>query len=128
MNILLDTHVVLWYQANDPKLSKETHRDIESSNDSCYVSIVSLWEIVVKFSIGKLPLSMPLNDLYNTIELAGFVLIELRKAQHLISAQLPIHHRDPFDRLLIAQAKAEGLHLLTSDPQFSQYRVSLLHA
>lgn len=128
MIVLLDTHVILWYQANDPKLSKEAHRTIGDSNNTCYVSIVSLWEIALKFSIGKLSLSMPLNDLFETIERAGFETLELSKAQLLRSAELPLHHRDPFDRMLIAQAKSEGMHLLTSDSQFARYDVSLLKA
>jgi len=128
MKILVDTHAVLWYQANDPKLSRVFRDVMEDNSNRCYVSIVSLWEIALKSSIGKLPLRMSLNAFFYTIEQAGFTSQTLAPSHLLLSATLPMHHRDPFDRMLIAQAKAEEMQLLTADPHFALYDVPLLKA
>jgi PIN domain nuclease of toxin-antitoxin system len=126
MRILVDTHAVLWYQANDPKLTHAYREIMENSTNHCYVSIVSLWEIALKSSIGKLPLNMLLRAFFATIERAGFTTQTLNPYHLLLSAELPMHHRDPFDRMLIAQAKVEGMQILTADPHFARYDVPLI--
>jgi PIN domain nuclease of toxin-antitoxin system len=126
MRVLLDTHILLWYQAADKTLSPNARAVIESDDNDSVVSIVSFWEIGIKHSIGKLPLRMPLNDFFLTIQDAGFPLLGLQREHILSAAVLPHLHRDPFDRMLIAQAKQEGMHLLAADPHFKLYDVPLV--
>lgn len=126
MKLLLDTHVLLWFQASDPAMPKEAEDAIRSENNEAYVSIVSFWEIGLKYSIGKLPLRMPLEAFFTTITDAPFNVLPLERPHILASASLPLHHRDPFDRMLIAQAKHEGMHLVTVDAQFKAYNVPLI--
>jgi PIN domain nuclease of toxin-antitoxin system len=106
MRVLLDTHMLLWYHAADKDLPKYANAIIRSEENQCYVSIVSLWEISVKHSLGKLPLRVPLREFIALIHAAGFRSLELLSEHVITAATLPLHHRDPFDRMLIAQAKA----------------------
>lgn len=126
MKVLLDTHVLLWYQAWDKALTRKAREVIESTDNNSVVSMVSFWEIGIKHSLGKLPLRMSLADFFLTIQDAGFPLVGLQSDHILSAASLPHHHRDPFDRMLIAQAKYEGMHLLTADPHFKLYDVPLV--
>jgi PIN domain nuclease of toxin-antitoxin system len=121
MKLLLDTHILLWFQAGDPALPKAAEQAIRSETNEAYVSMVSFWEIGLKHSIGKLPLRMPLDAFFKTITDEPFQVVSLEKAHILAASALPLHHRDPFDRMLIAQAKQEGMHLVTVDTQFRRY-------
>ena len=123
MRLLLDTHVLLWFQADDPALPKEAEQLIRSRDNEAYVSMVSLWEIGLKHGIGKLPLHMPLDAFLGTITEAHFRILPLERPHIVAAAPLPLHHRDPFDRMLIAQAKHEGMRLITVDQHFPAYGV-----
>jgi PIN domain nuclease of toxin-antitoxin system len=126
MRVLLDTYVLLWFQSLDKRLSAGLRARIEDTGDPYYVSHVSLWEIATKHSIGKLPLDRDLATTFARVEEAGFIIFPLH-ASHIIEAgKLPLHHRDPFDRMLVAQAKHEGMHLPTADPHFKAYDVPLV--
>ena len=126
MKVLLDTHILLGFQAGDPSLPKAAEQAIRSEANEAYVSMVSFWEIGLKYSIGKLPLRMPLDAFFNTITDAPFRLLPLERPHILAASALPLHHRDPFDRMLISQAKHEGMHLITVDAQFRMYEVPLI--
>lgn len=126
MSVLLDTHVLLWFQSLDKRLSSALRDRIERSDDDYYVSHVSYWEIAIKSSIGKLKLDRDLAATYRLIHEAGFLTLPFSEEHFLEVATLPLHHRDPFDRMLIAQAKHEGMHLLTADPHFGAYDVQLI--
>lgn len=126
MKILLDTHILLWYHAGDNSLPAKADAAIRSRSNTCYISIISLWEISLKHSLGKLPLKVSLAEFISLIQLAGFRSLGLQHEHVLASSGLPFHHRDPFDRMLIAQAKHEKMHLLSVDPHFKQYDVDLL--
>jgi len=126
MNILLDTHFVLWFLGLVERLAKNTRAALESGRYNCHVSIVSLWEISIKHSLGKLELKDGLRGTFAAIGTSNLVLLDLVKDHLLALAQLPLLHRDPFDRLLIAQAKHEGMHLLTADPAFRACDVALV--
>lgn len=118
MNILLDTHVLLWVIQNDIKLPKPIRATIQAA-DRVFVSVVSLWECAIKISIHKLEIE--LQAIFNAIEDAGFELLPIR-APHLQKLlQLPLHHKDPFDRLLIAQAMSEPLILQSADEVVLHY-------
>lgn len=126
MKVLLDTHVLLWFQAGDPALPKAAEQAIRSEANEAYVSMVSFWEIGLKHGIGKLPLRMPLDAFFNTITDAPFQVLPLERPHILAASALPLHHRDPFDRMLIAQAMHEGMQLITVDAQFRAYDVPLI--
>lgn len=126
MKLLLDTHILLWFQAGDPALPTAAEQAIRSEANEAFVSMVSLWEIGLKHSIGKLPLRMPLDAFFNTITEAPFRILALEQPHIVEASTLPLHHRDPFDRMLIGQAKHEGMQLITVDAQFKAYDIPLL--
>lgn len=122
MNILIDTHILIWMQTGDERLPIEWREILENPTHAKSISIVSLWEISIKTNIGKLEFSIPLiNAVPQEIEI---IPIEI---SHLVCQQsLPLHHRDPFDRLIIAQAMEENLTIMTVDERFQDYSVSLI--
>lgn len=128
MNVLLDTHILLWFQGMDKRLSKERREEIEYGEHDYFVSHVSFWEIAIKVSINKLVLDRDLQATFSLVKEAGFEVLNLMDDHFLEVSMLPLHHRDPFDRMLIAQAKAEGMQLLTADPHFALYDVPLVKA
>lgn len=126
MRLLLDTHDLLWFQAGDPALPQAAEQAIRSEANEAYVSMVSFWEIGLKHGIGKLPLGMPLDAFFQTITDAPFKVLPMKRPHILGASALPLHHRDPFDRMIIAQARHEGMHLITVDAQFKSYDVPLI--
>jgi PIN domain nuclease of toxin-antitoxin system len=127
MRVLLDTHTLLWFALNDPQLSSAAMAVILDSASDKLVSPASYWEIAIKVSLGKYVLSHPYEDfMQNAIGQNGFhyLHIEPRHTAALIS--LPYHHRDPFDRLLIAQAMVEQILIISGDPAFDAYPITRL--
>lgn len=124
MKLLLDTHILLWTIFEPEKLSQLHTTAIKDPHNIVCVSIASLWEIAIKKNIGRLIIP---DSFFDTIyKESGFSLL-LLQLQHIITYQtLPLHHRDPFDRLLIAQSMVEQLTLVTSDDHLAKYNVSLL--
>lgn len=124
MKLLLDTHVFLWFLAGDPRLRASARRRIESVRDEKWLSIASVWEIAIKLSLGKLDLRDPLAQVVErgTRE-SGILLLSVTKADAIRVASLPWHHRDPFDRMLAAQAIEHDLTLLTGDVRFDAYEL-----
>ena len=118
MRLLLDTQIYLWYLADSPKLSKKTRAEIGEA-DEVFVSAASIWEASIKIGIGGLR-AAPL-DLVAGIEASGFVELPVSAKHAATVATLPPHHRDPFDRLLIAQAIHEPMRLLTADGLLKRY-------
>ncbi|MCO5274430.1 MAG: type II toxin-antitoxin system VapC family toxin [Flavobacteriales bacterium] len=128
MKVLIDTHVFLWFILGQRQCSTSTRKIIESPANNCLISIASLWEIGIKHALGKLELHRPVEEFFEAIRNGGFVTMPIEPAHILELSRLPLHHRDPFDRMLISQAKAEGMQLLTADPHFNRYKVSVLKA
>ena len=123
MTFLLDTHTLLWAILDDKKLSANAKKCIVETKNTCYFSIVSLWEITIKHSLGSLDLKMTLNECFNIITDSGFNELPISK-NHLIELDsLPYHHKDPFDRILIAQAIHQRLSIITKDTLISNYNV-----
>ena len=119
---LLDTHTLLWFLNDDPKLSKKVKELIETTQQ-IYVSIGTFWEMSIKNSIGKLSLPAPISEIIAGCESLGFSVLPI-KAAHLERLKtLPFIHRDPFDRLLICQAQAEDMTLITVDESIVKYDV-----
>lgn len=125
MKLLLDTHVLLWYLEGHTNLSVTQRQLIEDRRNQVAVSAVSLWEMTIKVSIGKLALLDDLATIEETLLQQGIQVLPIQTAhlQRLLS--LPFHHRDPFDRLIIAQALTEEMTLVSDDAAFSAYAVSL---
>jgi len=126
MRVLIDTHVLLWAWEDDPRLGRNGRKLLADPDQPVVVSIVCIWEIAIKKSIGKLGLDIQLDVLIGSLEAFGFELLPVHPAHTLALADLPLHHRDPFDRTLVAQAKQEGLHLLTADPRLRAYDVDII--
>lgn len=118
MRLLLDTHVFLWYLADSPKLSTQTRASITKA-DEVFVSAASIWEAAIKVGLGKL--EAPLDGLVAGIQASGFQELPVLSRHAVLVASLPPVHRDPFDRLLIAQAVDGPLKLLTGDPILREY-------
>lgn len=127
MRLLLDTHTFLWFISGDAQLSSKARELISDPENEVLLSVASLWEIVIKAALGKLRLAGSFEDVIpsqiqsNDIELLGIGLAHLGEL-----SRLPQHHKDPFDRLIIAQAIAEGIPLVSKDDNFEEYRVNLL--
>lgn len=119
MKLLLDTHSFLWFIAGSSNLSTPARTAIEADDNEKFVSIASFWETAIKLSLGRLTVAQPFDVTMRTqLEQNGFRLLPITLPHLTIVATLPFHHRDPFDRLLIAQARAEALRVVTSDPAF----------
>ena len=126
MRILLDTHILLWYLEGNEQLSR-SHRDrILNPGNEVFVSVASLWEIAIKTSIGKLKLTTSMTDIFSQLRMQSVDILQMEPGHILQVASLPLHHRDPFDRMLIAQAKVEFLSIITSDSEFGAYGVKLV--
>jgi len=121
VKLLLDTHAVLWWLADDDQLGPGARKLIEDPDTEVLVSVVSLWEIVVKMRVGKLQADV--GEVWEAILEAGFTVIDIGIAHLLELVTLPMPHRDPFDHLLIAQARAEGAALLSEDRHVQSYPV-----
>jgi PIN domain nuclease of toxin-antitoxin system len=127
MRVLLDTHTLLWFLAGDQRCSRPARVAIEDLNNEALVSVASLWELAIKFSLGKLELAVPFGQFvakHFTSDAFALLPIELDELDLLTT--LPLHHRDPFDRLLIAQALVRGIPLLSADTVFDRYGVERL--
>jgi len=127
MRLLLDTHVFLWYLSGDPKLPVAFQTAIQDPNNEVFLSVVSVWEAVIKHQLGKLPLpASPATYLPQQRDAHKIASLPVGEGAMPLLAGLPPLHRDPFDRLLVAQALEQALTLVTVDPIFAGYAVPLL--
>jgi len=126
VKLLLDTHAFIWMLEAPEKLSERVIQAHNDSTNTLYLSVASLWEIQIKLAIGKLEMDVSLAQIVRE-QLQGhrFQLLDIRAEHVLALEELPRHHGDPFDRLLIAQARVEGLPLVSIDNVFEQYPVEL---
>ncbi len=126
MSFLLDTCTVLWFIGEYEKLSPKAKFILDDSSNAVFLSFASIWEIAIKFSAGRLEIFQPSFSRFVSQELEGYdfqkLPIDMPHLQQV--AGLPFHHRDPFDRLLIAQSMVEDLPVITSDAAFDQYPIS----
>lgn len=129
MNLLLDTQALLWWKEGSRKLGRRARRGIEADATTVRVSAASAWEIAIKLRIGRLHLREPLDAwLPGRLEQEGFLMLSVTVEHAVAVASLPDHHQDPFDRMLIAQARIEALTIVTSDTAFDAYDVRVLDA
>jgi PIN domain nuclease of toxin-antitoxin system len=129
MNVLLDTHVLLWWLKDTGRLGAETRQLIRSPATSIWVSAASIWEISIKAALGRLELREPFTEVMpRELERQGFRPLPITFQHALAVRNLPLHHADPFDRMLIAQAQCEDLTLVTSDPRIRDYDIRTIDA
>ena len=122
MRLLLDTHVLLWWLADDPSLSRSARDAIADSTTDVIVSAASVWEIAIKRALGKLEAP---DDLLDAMKASDFDSLPITADHALAAGALPPHHTDPFDRMIVAQAQSEALVLVSTDPRLAAYDVAL---
>ena len=126
MRYIIDTQVFIWYAVGDKQLSKSAI-DIIESDALCYVSIASIWEMTIKNSIGKLTFHVPFEALIKEqIELNKYEILPIELAHVFQISNLPFYHKDPFDRILIAQAVAEDIPIISIDSYFRNYPINVI--
>ncbi|HEV2719813.1 MAG TPA: type II toxin-antitoxin system VapC family toxin [Thermoanaerobaculia bacterium] len=129
MKLLLDTHALIWSATDPDRIARDARREIEDGTNEVLVSVVSAWEIAIKQSLGKLDLAKPAEEWFpEVLRRTAFELVEPGMAAALRVRALPWHHKDPFDRFLIAQAIENGYTIITHDRVFARYGVPLLLA
>jgi PIN domain nuclease of toxin-antitoxin system len=127
MKVLLDTHTFLWWIANDPQLSPSAKQIMEDANTEPLLSAVSGWEIAIKSRLGKLKLPADLQGfIAEQLRVNAIQVLPIQMSHALHVFTLPDHHRDPFDRMLVAQSQLEQLPILTCDPQIARYAVIVM--
>lgn len=123
MDLLLDTHAFVWWASRDPKLTENARAAIADSENRVVVSAVSVWEISIKRAAGKLAFR---HDILRALAQTGFDTLDIDPHHADLAGSLPLHHADPFDRLLVAQARIEGLVIVTQDRYLRAYGVPIL--
>ncbi|MBL8165180.1 MAG: type II toxin-antitoxin system VapC family toxin [Anaerolineae bacterium] len=127
MKVLLDTHTFIWADSDPSKLTARVSALIRDPNNTVFLSIASLWEIQIKFQAGKLSLRIPLPELVKHQQQTNQIVMLPVTVDHVYGLEaLPTHHRDPFDRILIAQAQVENLTMLSHDAVFAQYPIQVI--
>jgi len=127
MRLLLDTHSFLWFISGSTNLSPTARTLIEDASNQPLLSVASLWEMAIKLSLGKLSLAQPFEVLIpQQMRLNGIKLLGIEVEHAAVVSRLPFHHRDPFDRLLIAQAMVEQMPIVSADAAFDTYTVKRL--
>lgn len=126
MNLLLDTHAFVWFMDGDSSLPRSSRLAIENIQNNCFISIASIWEIAIKYSLGNLKLSGEFGQIKDFLESNEIQLLPIGfdHLQKLLS--LAYHHRDPFDRVIISQALVENFAIITKDKNFPRYTSNIL--
>ena len=126
MNIIIDTHALIWYIEGEKKLSKTAISAIENQNNQVFVSKASLWELAIKISLGKLQISIGFDDLEKFFFENGFTILDYNFDKLAILLTLQYHNSDPFDRLIIAQSISNKYHIVTRDNKSRKYDVAII--
>ena len=127
MKILLDTHIFVWWSSQSAKLPSSIFSLLRRTDTELFVSVISLWEIQIKNQLGKLELSQSLEEIYENQSKNEITFLPVTPDHNFHLNDLPLHHKDPFDRMLIAQALVEGLTMMSVDQKFKLYDVPLFY-
>ena len=122
MNFILDTHTLIWFLEINPQLSSLAKKTIENDSHKIFIRIASIWEIAIKVQTGKLSLTKTLEEIILETEKLQIEILTIDTSHVLSLQKLPLHHRDPFDRIIIAQAITENFQIVSKDEQFDLYR------
>jgi PIN domain nuclease of toxin-antitoxin system len=126
MQYLLDTHVLLWWITSDKRLSPKAEGLIRSHRNTIYWSVASSWEVSIKYSLGKLSFDEPSEDLLTSeLNRNHIETLPILNEHAFLAGQLPAHHKDPFDRMLVAQARIESLGVISNDSKYQLYDVDV---
>ena len=127
MKVLLDTHTFIWWDSDPARLGPRALAVCQDRTHTVLLSVASVWEMQIKFQLGKLGLNLPLADVIASQQQTNHIEVLPVSLAHVLALEsLPLHHKDPFDRLLIAQANVEQAVLVTGDPLFPKYAVNVL--
>lgn len=126
MELLLDTHALIWFLDGDDRISVKVKREIENPENSKIVSIASIWEIAIKISLGKLRFSDGFNHFLNLLEENGFEILPITFEHAIVLSSLDFIRRDPFDRLLVSQCIANQLTIATKDENIRKYNIQTI--
>jgi PIN domain nuclease of toxin-antitoxin system len=126
MQLLIDTHILIWFLEGNKSLSKTRRQIISEPQNDVFLSIASLWEIAIKISLGKLTLAKHFSDVIKQIAVENIEILPISPEHTIQVSILPFHHRDPFDRIIIAQAQIENLPVMTDDSNFNNYGIKIL--
>ena len=123
MNLLIDTHILLWWLGDQPELSHKARELISDGHNLVFISAVVIWEIMIKRAVGKLKVP---SNFRSVLQQQAFEFLDITSEHSFAVGDLPDHHRDPFDRMLIAQARIEGLTMVTHDTRLHDYNVPII--
>lgn len=126
MNLILDTHTFMWFVNGDKNLTTKVRATIENPSNFGYISIASLWEMAIKISLGKLAINDPFEHVLTHIYENGFEILPITFEHTLVISELEFYHKDPFDRLIVAQAMIEKMTIISKDEAFDDYKVTRL--
>lgn len=126
MNLLLDTHVALWAITDSPKLSKKARELIESPKSTVWISAATVWEIAIKHGLGRGDMPVSSQDALRYFRESGYRFLPVEPEHAAATEDLPTHHGDPFDRILVAQAMVEPMRLITHDPVVARYSDAII--
>jgi len=127
MIFLIDTHTFIWYVTDNSRLSNQVLELINDENNQIFLSIASVWEMGIKYSLGKLTFNLPFETFINQqLTINDFTILDINISHITAVTQLPLHHRDPFDRILIAQAIVENIPIISVDNKFDAYPIQRL--
>ncbi len=126
MRILIDTQILIWLLNGDLQLSLDRREKLVDPANRVFISIASFWEIAIKSSRGKLSLAKSIEDIFSEIDNSSSTILSIAPEHTLQGSRLPFHHKDPFDRMLIARAIVENIPLMSTDHDFADYEVELL--
>ncbi len=122
--ILVDTQSMIWFSENNRQLSKTARATIEREENDCFVSMATFWEMSIKMNLGKLDVKgLTIQEFMEEVDENEFITLNINRSHVLENVRLPFHHRDPFDRIIIAQAIAENMPIVSSDADFDAYPI-----
>lgn len=126
MRYLVDTHALIWYLESNPMLSETARLTLDNNNNRCFISMASLWEMAIKVGLGRLELSTDFKKMEKLITGFHFEILAIEFEHVSVLSELPLHHNDPFDRIIIAQSSFEELTLITRDEKIRSYNIQTL--